>query len=341
MKRHSLVGLIAALLILFSQVQTTNAQISWVCSYDFLTSNGGWTATGNGTWSSGTGWVHTDSGTRSLRIRKIFSNTAIVQQVKIYLSFTRGNTNQAYFWLPYTDFYLSNSPTNGSYALTLLPSISANSIQMEFITSDSSYSGGITIRRIEIGGSGTSFCGEPTPVPTATATTTPATGTPRPASQCMYLLPCGQVPWLLPSYPELNSPTPFSLEGLANPEQPTATPTSTALPSVPDVDLDGLQGAIGTMAVVSGGTLMPVDTGDGTPVSYEDVDASGAELFFSYVKGLDDAMFGPFTPIATWLIFWFSLMLLLALIQVILKAVGIVINFVRACIQMVLDFLPG
>lgn len=340
MKRLILIAL-AALITFTATPIPAQAQASFVCRYDFAGSNGGWTATGNGTWSSGTGWVHTDNVTRSLRIRKTFSTSATVHQVRIYVSFQRGNTNQSYFWLPWTQFYLAGTPGNGSYVDNLLPGVSADSIQFEYISSDSSYSGGITISRVDITGSGTSFCGEPTAVPSPTATTTPATSTPRAPSQCMYLLPCGPIPWVEPVFPWLESPTPFSLEGLANPAQPTATATATAQPTVPELDLGGLNNAVGTMAVVSGGTQVPVDTGDGTPVSYEDIDADGAELFFAYAKGLDDATFGPFTPIAAWLIFWFSMVLLLALVQVIIKAIGIVISFVRAAIQMVLDFLPG
>lgn len=345
-----------------------NAQaFGWYCHYNLMVNDGDWDIIGNGSYLSGIGMVHTDfEERRGIRLRKFFPVQTRIMEIIIIVEFIRGNVALHNHYLPVTQYWSgANSLPNGTSIIQLHPNLNADSYQFEILSSQSGYAGRVKITSITIAGNGRSICdaplatatatltpGGPTPTPFPTATATPTfayvSATPNVPSQCMYLLPCGAVPWTLPLFPDLVSPTPWSGETLLDPaDVPNPTETPTPNPTFPDLDISQLNGAVGTMSSSVSGTQIAdiqVDV-NGTPVAgsslADGIDLPQTELFFSYVKGLAVSSFGPFAPIVGWLITWIGLMLLLFLIWAIVKAIGIVIKFVKAGIDLVLGFIPG
>lgn len=184
-------------------------------------------------------------------------------------------------------------------------------------------------------------------------TTRPALAQNVPCGYGNYL-PCGVLPWPLPSWPVLLSPTP-------RPDQwgapvitptptatftPTPTPTVTNTPTItPTAPFDptSVGNAAATLSAVMSGTDIPVLNALGTPINsdteLQNISTSAGD-FFGYIRGLTAGTFGAFTPLIT-----FSLTALGITLTVKLAAIGLPIilaiyGFIRKLIVAILEFIP-
>lgn len=166
-------------------------------------------------------------------------------------------------------------------------------------------------------------------------------------SNCGNGLPCGSLPWDLPQFAPLRSPTPLS-SGLANPA-PTATPNEN--PSVPSTatpifDPAQLQGQFSTIQAIIEATpevtleaFMP----DGTPISEEtiiDNMNTNAVSVFSYIKGFSSQTFGVFAPILDFLMFVILFLMGNVVTQMLLVLAVDIIGLLKRIITFILDFIP-
>lgn len=159
-------------------------------------------------------------------------------------------------------------------------------------------------------------------------------------SNCGNGLPCGSLPWDIPQFAPLRSPTPLQ-DGLQN-TQPTATPTPlpTATPLDADLPIDEVADFIATVQAVVDATpdfvLTPID------VSLMSEIQTQSQTFFSYAKGFGEASFGPVAPIITFLLFLFSITMFSLLIRLTLPFLAILIGvFIKIAqiITMAIQFL--
>jgi len=167
-------------------------------------------------------------------------------------------------------------------------------------------------------------------VTSQTDTPTP-THTPQPFNQnsdCGSGLPCGQLPWNLPSFPVLESPTPLDiLDSSINPgDTPTPTPdylgqVTQAIGFAEDLNLTGT----------------PFDFQVTEEAEYEDI-ITNSTLFFSYFKSLATVDFGVLTPL---LLTFFTLISLTFLIKVstfIVPIIGVFAGLIRKIIELIPGF---
>lgn len=191
-----------------------------------------------------------------------------------------------------------------------------------------------------------------TPTPTRTPAPNPTTvGVQR---ECGNGLPCGQIPWRLPSLPRLVSPTPFPT---ANPSQvaasiPTATVTPQGFGSISPYtpapieniwDSDAIGNQIGTLDAAMSGTSLPVYNGSGTPVDRDtmmDSVLDDTQLFFSYAKGFQDASFGSISPLVTFSLTALMIVLFTKVLTIALPVIMVIVGFIRRIIELILDFIP-
>jgi hypothetical protein len=193
---------------------------------------------------------------------------------------------------------------------------------------------------------------------------------------CNNGLPCGPIPWPLPIFPDLVSPSPMpTAVATATPtitHTPTATPTLTATttatatldPSVsptltststptttptsdasstPLLNTSGVEEAIGTIQAFNDATQVGVMI-NGTPsdVTTEfSLLGANAGTVFGYIRGLQSAnVLGKATPFFT-----FTFVTLLTVMSV--KAMTFVgpiiaalVGLIRKAVSLILDFLP-
>lgn len=340
--------------MLLTNTTQIQAQVAWTCSYNFITSNGGFTAEGAGTWTNGVGWVHTDTPfARSLRIKKEFGIPSRILDIQVIATITRGTVNESYFFLPSEALYASDN-----YASTpgtrLLPDINADSFQLEYIVSDSSHTGSVTVSRIIIGGSGTSICTQPTATPTVTPGGPTLTPTPLKGGACAYLLPCGPLPWALPEFYPLQSPTPVTRPRIVIPSSatpivtwvntntPAASPTATLTPTItPTLEFDDLSDQLGTLEAITASTAMPIEDVYGDQFSYDSNQiVADSEEFWSHVKAVAQIHFGVFTPIVFFIFFSLAYILLFQSSGFLLGIIAAIIGVIRKVVSLILDFLP-
>lgn len=168
------------------------------------------------------------------------------------------------------------------------------------------------------------------------------------AQQCDPYLPCGPLPWSLPSMPDLQSPTPIptliltavstSIGGTPAPTQtPFVIPTYT-----PFVDTAPLESGVATINAMLAGTDIPIYDVNGTPVSMspvEDlVDDSGT--VFGYVKGISEISFGPLTPLVGFSFISLFAYLALNVSDYLAPFIFALIGLIRKIIQFILDLIP-
>jgi hypothetical protein len=167
------------------------------------------------------------------------------------------------------------------------------------------------------------------------------------AQDCDPLLPCGPLPWSLPSLPDLASPTALPVANISpGMGTPTATPVSSGmiLPSAtPAFDVSGLNDGMGTLQAIANSTSIPINDLNGTPFS------SGGALAtltantsdaFGYVRGLNDISFGPLTPLVTMMFTAALLFLVFNVGNFLLPLVMALFGVFRKIVGLILDFLP-
>lgn len=161
-------------------------------------------------------------------------------------------------------------------------------------------------------------------------------------------LPCGAIPWQIPEFPALSSPTPYPTSAI------TATPTATATPTnaptntpqptaSPTVDFASLGGGVGALEGMLTGTPQTIYNAQGTPVAVGTL-ASGyntnAVMALSYIKALQGADFGVITPLIQFFVGALVFVLAIKLLEMSIPFIAILFGALRRVVQLVLDFIP-
>lgn len=191
------------------------------------------------------------------------------------------------------------------------------------------------------------------------------------AQTCGDGLPCGPIPWELPGYPILESPTPINADvGAITPTPsatvtlthtptptltytptytrtptPTLTHTATPTPTItetPPFDPTDISDQLATLENIQE-TQIAVEDAVGTDVNIEDIEAyiEDAEIFFSYAKGINADIAGPFAPLVTVVIVALAMMMFVMVLKVIVPVMSFMYGLIRKTVQLILDFVPG
>lgn len=183
----------------------------------------------------------------------------------------------------------------------------------------------------------------------------PVYATPVPGGDCGGGLPCGPLPWNLPNYPVLLSPTPFpdrnSAPALLTPTATatlpaTATATRTPTPTVTNTlpfDPNQINQQVETLQAVMNGTDIPIQDLNGTPVSLDTASATltaNTGTFWGYVKGLTTNSLGKTGQLLAFSIVVFGIVAIVKMANIGLPLLMAVWGIIRKIVQVVLDFIP-
>jgi hypothetical protein len=161
------------------------------------------------------------------------------------------------------------------------------------------------------------------------------------SKNCGSGLPCGPLPWALPSLPNLSSPTPMPTIVITD-ESAGVDPEVTETPAPPGVDLDtgGIDSSFATLNAIMASTPMVLLNAEGTaePIM-GDVDEN-ASVFFSYAKGMTTDWAGPIAPLVSLTLTAFVTVIGVKIITFVLPLVSAIFGIVRKVISLILDFLP-
>lgn len=174
------------------------------------------------------------------------------------------------------------------------------------------------------------------------------------AQTCGNGVSCKPADWSLPNLPELRSPTPIVYDGAGAAGTPTAAPTVTLQPSpvytytpvptfTPFLDTAPINEAVSTLEAITGGTRAPVLNAEGTPIDRDSHIAQVtyiSSLFFGYVRGLNNNIFGSFAPLVSVLVAGFSFLIFSKLFSLFAPVFMVLFGFIRKVITFILDFIP-
>jgi len=160
-------------------------------------------------------------------------------------------------------------------------------------------------------------------------------------ADCQQGLPCGPVPWNVPSFGQLASPTPYPtvIVNLTSTPTQTATPgpgTASAPTATPQLDTSGINNQVGTLQSIIQQT--PVATF--APSFGAQNLSTNSQTFFGYVLGLGNVHFGPLTPLLTFFLFSFLYVLGVKLALILLPLLAALFGFFRNIVSLILEFLP-
>lgn len=177
---------------------------------------------------------------------------------------------------------------------------------------------------------------------------------PTKAQDCGDGLPCGPIPWTLPNYPVLITPTPLQAGSVATPT-PTNTPTATWTPSptwtpsmtpttrasvTPFFDPDFIDDHISTAEALIQGTQVPVLDHEGEPLEFGS--GGDAETFFAYAKGLATGeTFGVYTPFIVLLLTIFGFSFMLAMFSFVLPFAALILGLLIKIIGLIIKAIRG
>lgn len=165
----------------------------------------------------------------------------------------------------------------------------------------------------------------------------------RAQDDCGDGLPCGKLPWDLPSLPVLNSPTPMPTIAVAG-SVGAGTPTPTPAPTVTAaLDMGGFNNQLATLNAVMAATPISINDLDGTPVNETDVYTelgSNAGTFFGYVQAVKSINFGALTPLVGLGFLALVLVISVKAANFILPLGAAIFGIVRKVVSVVLDFIP-
>ena len=180
-------------------------------------------------------------------------------------------------------------------------------------------------------------------------------------SDCGNGLPCGPIPWRLPHWPAMQSPTPIGTQAdfLTVTYTPTPTPTNTPTPTptntptptptatftpqdtaTPFLTDVPIQDNVATAQAAAEVTEEVVYNPEGTPIAKEDATALIDPMIFSYIKGLSSDIFGPFEPVVMVLIIGFGLNMLLLVIKLVLFVGSVALGYVRKAVEFIMEIIP-
>lgn len=173
-------------------------------------------------------------------------------------------------------------------------------------------------------------------------------------SECAQGLPCQAVPWRMPVFPRLQSPTPET--GLSDEElheffDPVApSPTPGPSPTVtPDLS-GGIDSGLATLQAQMQATVPGISNLDGSynAGGFSDVvngladyGNSPMSTFFSYTKAFAQANIGPFSPLLFFLFFRFFVKIVVRFSTKLIPVFVAIFGFLRKIVQTVLEFIPG
>jgi hypothetical protein len=163
-------------------------------------------------------------------------------------------------------------------------------------------------------------------------------------------LPCGKLPWDLPSLPIMVSPTRMpTFVATAAPTstpQPSATsgpsPTPQATGTVLN-DFAGLGDQLSTLTSQINATDVPIEI-NGTPVDSGEQLAtmsSGANTFFGYVRGFSELSLGGLTPFFTFAITSLVIIIAIKSLGFILPILAVVFGIILKVVQLAVQVIRG
>jgi hypothetical protein len=175
-------------------------------------------------------------------------------------------------------------------------------------------------------------------------------GTVSAQADCASNLPCGPVPWKLPNWPRLASPTPMPTL-MASTPVPTALsggpqPTATATANVSDsIDTDPIGQQVATIGAIFNST--PVRLSDFNGAFEDDSEATpeydfggSAGTWFGYMRAIPQYDLGILTPLIAFFFLQFFITFSVQIGNLLLPMLAVLFGMIRKFIQFVLDFLP-
>jgi len=163
-------------------------------------------------------------------------------------------------------------------------------------------------------------------------------------NDCGAGLPCGPLPWPVPKFPVMLTPTPIptiQVTFLANPElTATATPTATLF-----FDQAPFEDSVATYNAVIAGTPLPLTNLEGTPVdTAEQIDSITVNVvtYFQYFKGLTDLASGMgwFGVLIGFTLILFVAFLSVKLFTFFLPIFLAVLGFFKRVFDVIMEFIP-
>lgn len=159
---------------------------------------------------------------------------------------------------------------------------------------------------------------------------------------CGNGLPCGPLPWTLPNFPILTSPTPMPTVNASN---FIPTDISGAVPTpTPTLDTSAVTDNLATLGAVMSATPMVVLDMYGTPYSQEDTFAelgSNAGTFFGLARAIiSPGTFGVLWPLMAFAVVSLTVVLAVKTLTYTLPIFAALFGFIRKMIQVILDFIP-
>lgn len=159
---------------------------------------------------------------------------------------------------------------------------------------------------------------------------------------CGNGLPCGAIPWTLPNFPVMNSPTPMPTVNASNfiPTEPSGfVPTPT-----PTFDTGSVTNNLATLGAVMSATPMVVLDANGTPFNQEDTFAElggNAGTFFGLARAIiSPDTWGVLWPLMAFAVVCLSVTLSIKLLTYMLPIFAALFGFIRKMIHVILDFIP-
>jgi hypothetical protein len=166
------------------------------------------------------------------------------------------------------------------------------------------------------------------------------------SSDCGYGLPCGPIPWDLPSLPRIMSPTPIPTVHIVPTTTPTSTPIPTAMPETSatpaptqqvDEMVDDLLGDIGDLI---NQTPIPIEY-DGQEVDFDSISQYETGTLWGYLRGILTIDAGIFTPILSVAVFGLFAMIFTKSSTLTIPLIAFAVGVVRKIITFVKSFIPG
>lgn len=166
-------------------------------------------------------------------------------------------------------------------------------------------------------------------------------------NDCGAGLPCGPLPWPIPKFPIMLTPTPIPTvvaTFLANPPQPTESPTPTPTATL-FFDQAPFEDSVATFESVVNGTALPIVNPQGTAVNAdEQIGAITANIgtFFSYFKGMVDISsgLGWFSVLIYFLMLLFTAFLTIKALTFFLPVFLAVLGLFKRVFDVIMEFIP-
>lgn len=157
-------------------------------------------------------------------------------------------------------------------------------------------------------------------------------------------LPCGAIPWALPDFPILASPTLYPTVAITATPTPTFTPTAATPTPTATLDISDIIGGLENLNELLTGTAQVINGIGGTPVmvgtaAYGDYQ-DNAQLAISYVKAVGAADFGVVTPLVQFFVGSMLFVLSVKLVEISVPFIGVLFGALRKLVQVVMDFIP-